>query len=140
MNKFFDYIQPTIIQATMNEELPERVRGRYFINFNVLGIEYFDEHYLLQETVFGAPYLISKESQDGYILLEDSPNQELIDIAKECFTKEKEVPDYIHNKFIDLFKKELDVGTYDKYGIRIYSIVSTEMLEKILDLPILVLL
>lgn len=82
MNKFFDYIQPTIIQATMNEELPERVRGRYFINFNVLGIEYFDEHYLLQETVFGAPYLILKESGDGAILLEDSPNRELIDIPR----------------------------------------------------------
>lgn len=82
MNKFFNYIQPTIIQATMNEELPERVRGRYFINFNVLGIEYFDEHYLLQETVFGAPYLILKESGDGAILLEDSPNRELIDIPR----------------------------------------------------------
>ena len=82
MNRFFDYIQPTIIQATMNEELPERVRGRYFINFNVLGIEYFDEHYLLQETIFGAPYLILKESNDGALLLEDSPNRELIDIPR----------------------------------------------------------
>ena len=32
MNKFFSYLQPTIIQATMDEELPERVRGRFFVN------------------------------------------------------------------------------------------------------------
>ena len=82
MNRFFNYIQPTIIQATMNEELPERVRGRYFINFNVLGIEYFDEHYLLQETSYGAPYLILKESNDGALLLENSPHAELIDIPR----------------------------------------------------------
>ena len=50
------------------------------------------------------------------------------------FKMPKRMPS-IYNEciFIDLFKKELDVGTYDKYGIRIYSIVSTEMLEKILD-------
>jgi len=41
MNNFYKYLQPTIIQATMNEELPEKVRGRYFINFNVFGIQYF---------------------------------------------------------------------------------------------------
>ena len=82
MNRFFNYIQPTIIQATMNEELPERVRGRYFINFNVLGIEYFDENYLLQETSYGAPYLILKESTDGALLLENSPHGELIDIPR----------------------------------------------------------
>ena len=50
MNHFFKYLQPTIIQATMNEELPEQVRGRFFINFNVFGIAYFTENYILGET------------------------------------------------------------------------------------------
>jgi len=81
MNKFFQYLQPTIIQATMDEELPERVRGRFFINFNVFGIEYFNEKYLLQETSFGAPYLILKEDNWG-LQLEDTTEGELLDIPR----------------------------------------------------------
>ena len=81
MNKFFNYLQPTIIQATMNEELPERVRGRYFINFNVFGIAYFTENYILSETSFGAPYLILKEDNWG-LLLENTTEGELLDIPR----------------------------------------------------------
>lgn len=81
MNNFFKHLQPTIIQATMDEELPERVRGRFFINFNVFGIRYFDEHYILQETSFGAPYLILKEDNWG-LQLEDTSEGELIDIPR----------------------------------------------------------
>ena len=74
-------MQPTIIQATMNEELPEEVRGRYFINFNVFGIQYFTEKYILQETDFGASYLILKEDNWGF-QLEDTDEGELIDIPR----------------------------------------------------------
>jgi len=81
MNKFFNYLQPTIIQATDNEELPERVRGRFFINFNVFGIAYFTEKYILQETSFGAPYLILKEDNYG-LQLEDTTEGELLDIPR----------------------------------------------------------
>ena len=81
MNKFFKYLQPTIIQATMNEELPERVRGRFFINFNVFGLHYFTENYILQETSFGAPYLILKEDNWG-LQLEDSAEGDLLDIPR----------------------------------------------------------
>jgi len=81
MNKFFQYLQPTIIQATMNEELPEKVRGRFFVNFNVFGIAYFNENYLLQETSFGAPYLILKEDNWG-LQLEDTAEGELLDIPR----------------------------------------------------------
>ena len=37
-------------------------------------------------------------------------NQDLIDIARNSFVNKEEVPDYIHNKFIDLFKKYILVG------------------------------
>lgn len=81
MNKIFRFLQPTIIQATMNEELPEQVRGRFFINFNVFGIQYFTEKYILQETDFGAAYLILKEDNWGF-QLEDTDEGELIDIPR----------------------------------------------------------
>jgi len=81
MNNFYKYLQPTIIQATMNEELPEKVRGRYFINFNVFGIQYFVQNYILGETTFGAPYLILKEDNWG-LLLEDTTEGELLDIPR----------------------------------------------------------
>ena len=81
MNQFFKYLQPTIIQATMNEELPEQVRGRFFINFNVFGIAYFTENYILGETSFGAPYLILKEDNWG-LQLENTTEGELLDIPR----------------------------------------------------------
>ena len=37
-------------------------------------------------------------------------NQELIDIARDSFLKQEVIPDYIHNKFMDLFKKYILVG------------------------------
>jgi len=81
MNKFFNYLQPTIIRATNNEELPEEVRGRYFVNFNVFGIRYFNENYILSESSFGAPYLILKEDNWGF-QLEDTTEGEVIDIPR----------------------------------------------------------
>ena len=86
MNKFFKYLQPTIIQATFDEELPEKVRGRYFINFNVFGINYFDERYILQESESGVPYLILRETIDpnpvGAFLMEYSQTDKVLDIPR----------------------------------------------------------
>ena len=86
MNKFFKYLQPTIIQATFDEELPEKVRGRYFINFNVFGINYFDERYILQENEYGTPYLILRETIDpnpvGAFLMEYSQTDKVLDIPR----------------------------------------------------------
>ena len=81
MNQFFKYLQPTIIQATNDERLPEKVRGRFFVNFNVFGIQYFSENYILQETSFGSPYLILKEDNWG-LQLEDTMEGELLDIPR----------------------------------------------------------
>lgn len=89
MNTFFNHLQPTIIQATMNEELPEKVRGRFFINFNVFGIKYFDEHYILQENEYGVPYLILRENHNdnapdmtGAIMLENSMDYDVLDLPR----------------------------------------------------------
>ena len=62
MNKFFNYIQPTIVRASFDEELPEKVRGRFFINMNVFGIKYFEENYILTENANNFQYLLLKEN------------------------------------------------------------------------------
>ena len=98
MNKIFRFLQPTIIQATDNIELPENVRGRFFINFNVFGIEYFSEKYILQETDFGASYLILKEDNWGF-QLEDTDEGELIDIPRVYI----DITDKFVNDNVDLF-------------------------------------
>jgi len=80
MNRFFRLLQPTIVQASDEMPNPE-LRGRYFINFNVVGIPYFEENYILLETSFGSPYLILKENDWG-LLLENSEFSDVIDIPR----------------------------------------------------------
>lgn len=65
MNQFFDYIQPTIIKTSDNKELPEHLRNRFLLNFNVFGIKYFEQYYLLSESDEGVPYLIMNEQNWG---------------------------------------------------------------------------
>lgn len=43
-------------------------------------------------------------------LIANNVNKELIEIAKKSFVNKEEVPDYIHKKFMDMFKKFLLVG------------------------------
>lgn len=65
MNQFFDYIQPTIIKTSDNKELPDHLRNRFLLNFNVFGIKYFEQYYLLSESDEGVPYLIMNEQNWG---------------------------------------------------------------------------
>ena len=82
MNTFYTHLQPNIVKFSDNEELPENIRCRYAINYNVWGIEYFHENYLLQESDDGA-YLFVTENGLGNILLEFSGNSEdIIDIPR----------------------------------------------------------
>lgn len=83
MNKFFDYIQPTIIRTSNNSELPENMRNRYLLNYNVFGIKYFEQYYLLSESHNGVPYLIMNEDNWG-IELENSNDlfDDIIDIPR----------------------------------------------------------
>lgn len=83
MNKFFDYIQPTIIRTSNHSELPENMRNRYLLNYNVFGIKYFEQYYLLSESHSGVPYLIMNEDNWG-IELENSNDlfDDIIDIPR----------------------------------------------------------
>ena len=43
-------------------------------------------------------------------LMANGVNRDLIDVVKDCFNEEKEVPDYLHNQFLDYFIKYILVG------------------------------
>ena len=55
----------------------------FLLNFNVFGIKYFDQYYLLTETSNGIPYLIIKEDNWG-IELENSNDDfdDVLDIPR----------------------------------------------------------
>ena len=97
MNKFFDFLQPTIVKTSNDSELPENLRNRFLLNFNVFGIKYFDQYYLLTETSNGIPYLIIKEDNWG-IELENSNDDfdDVLDIPRLYID--------ITDKFIDGFE------------------------------------
>jgi len=81
VNTFYTHIQPNIIKFSDELELPEKLRCHYAINYNVWGIDYFYENYLLQESNDGI-YMILNENQFNF-LLEDSLNdQEVLDIPR----------------------------------------------------------
>lgn len=82
MNSFFKYLQPTIIRASYDESMPEELRGRFFINFNVFGIDYFEEHYILTENSNNFQYLMLTENS-GMFMLEDSlESEDVVDIPR----------------------------------------------------------
>ena len=100
MNKFFEYIQPTIVRASYDETLPENVRGRFFINLNVFGIRYFEENYILTENSNNLQYLLLKENS-GIFQLEDTLEAEdIIDIPRIYIA----ITDKFINDNTDLFK------------------------------------
>lgn len=100
MNKFFEYIQPTIIRASYDETLPEKVRGRFFINFNVFGIKYFEENYLLTENGNNFQYLLLKENSGMFMLEETLEAEDIIDIPRIYI----DITDKFVNDDTNLFK------------------------------------
>lgn len=81
MNTFYRHLQPNIIKFSDNIQLPEDLKCHYAINYNVWGIDYFYENYLLQESTDGI-YMILNENNFN-ILLEDSlSDQEVLDIPR----------------------------------------------------------
>ena len=82
MNKFFNYIQPTIIRASYDDGVPEHLRGRFFINFNVFGIRYFEERYILTQNDNNFQYLLLRENS-GIFMLEDTlESEDIVDIPR----------------------------------------------------------
>ena len=81
MNTFYTHIQPNIIKFSDNEDLPENLRCRYAINYNVWGIDYFFENYLLQESNDGV-YMILNENGFNFILEDSLSDQNTLDIPR----------------------------------------------------------
>lgn len=65
---FFKLIQPVIVKTSDVDELPEHLRNRYFLTFNVLGIQYFEESYMLGETDDGFTFLILQDNGEPLLL------------------------------------------------------------------------
>ena len=81
MNTFYTHIQPNIIKFSDDEQLPENLRCHYAINYNVWGIDYFYENYILQESSDGA-YLLLNENAFNFILEDGMGEQDIIDIPR----------------------------------------------------------
>jgi len=81
VNTFYTHIQPTIVRFSDDVELPENMRCRYVINYNVWGIDYFYENYLLQESDDGA-YLLLNEDRFNFLLEDSISDQEILDIPR----------------------------------------------------------
>lgn len=107
MSNFFNYIQPTIVQLSHEEDLPESLRGRYMVNVNIFGIEYFLENYIMVEDDDTDP------NNDKHILLQ-SPgffeiegfDAEVIDIPRMYIVLTQEFIDD-DRKFQELLIKAL---------------------------------
>lgn len=81
MNTFYKNIQPTIIKFSEEEKIPESLRCHYAINYNVWGIDYFFENYLLQESNDGI-FMILNEDDFNFILEDSLTKQNAIDIPR----------------------------------------------------------
>ena len=81
MNTFYRNIQPNIIKFSDDELIPEHLRCHYAINYNVWGIDYFFENYLLQENDNGI-FMILNEDSFNFILEDSLSDQNAIDIPR----------------------------------------------------------
>ena len=81
MNTFYRNIQPNIIKFSDDELIPEHLRCHYAINYNVWGIDYFFENYLLQEGNDGI-FMILNENNFNFILEDSLNDQNAIDIPR----------------------------------------------------------
>jgi len=81
VNTFYTHIQPNIIKFSDDSELPENLRCRYAINYNVWGIDYFFENYLLQESNDGI-YMILNEDRFNFLLEDSLSDQNVLDIPR----------------------------------------------------------
>ena len=81
MNTFYRHLQPNISKFSDHEELPEDLRCHYAINYNVWGIDYFFDNYLLQESTDGI-YLLLNENSYNFILEDSLNDHTVIDIPR----------------------------------------------------------
>ena len=77
--KYHNYIQPTIVKTSSYVELPEDLKKKYFVNFNVVGVRYFLENFILIEQN-GNLCLLEEDGRD--FELEDSTDLEVVDVPR----------------------------------------------------------
>ncbi|MDO4962327.1 MAG: AAA family ATPase [Eubacteriales bacterium] len=93
--------------VTMMKFLVDDGRYRYVISGSLLGVEQYGidswpEGYMMLEKMYPLDF--------EEFLWANNVNTDLIDIARQCCIENKEVPDFIHDKFIGLFRRYLLVG------------------------------
>ncbi len=81
---FFNYIQPTIVRLSDNEEIPETLRNKYLINFNAIGIKWFsDNDVILVESGDGSYTYMMTHNGDAILLSKGSGSSApIIDIPR----------------------------------------------------------
>lgn len=85
-----NYIQPTIVKLSDSDELPSSLRNRYMINLNVVGIQYFLQHFIMTETKSGDVAMAIKQEEcldedvcfHGWLLEDSITPEEVIDIPR----------------------------------------------------------
>lgn len=59
MSNFLSYIQPTIVKFGEDPNIPVSLQNQYVINFNALGIKWFEEHFIVCES--GNGFMLQEE-------------------------------------------------------------------------------
>lgn len=82
MNTFYKYIQPNIIKFSDDSAIPENLQCHYAINYNVWGIDYFFENYILEESPDGVFLALEANDMFGLLLENSLHDTSVIDIPR----------------------------------------------------------
>ena len=92
---------------TMSKFLVESGEYRFVFSGSLLGVEQYGidswpEGYMMLEKMYPLDF--------EEFLWANNVSKELIGLVRECYVNKNEVPNYLHEKFMDLFRKYLLVG------------------------------
>lgn len=104
---FLDEVQECKEALTYIKFLVKDGRYKYILSGSLLGVELNN----LRSAPVGSVHSIDMYPMDfEEFLMNNGASKHLIDEVKECFDEKKEVDDYLHNKFLELFRKYMVVG------------------------------
>lgn len=86
---YFNYIQPTVVKASDNEDIPSNLQNKYFVNVNIVGIKYFVDNFILVEGENG-DYMYMYTNDHHRLVYSPDGTEELIDIPRVYLTITKE--------------------------------------------------
>lgn len=92
---------------TMMKFLVSKKEYRFIVSGSLLGVKQYGitswpVGYMMLEKMYPLDF--------EEFLWANNIDEKIIDIAKQCFVNKEEVPDYIHEKLLSLFKKYLLIG------------------------------